>query len=1110
MSVMAEAGVVMVPMKRALPLCLTSIAALPCKAARGGAGGSSISTGGGGGGGNGITIGDGSTIFNSGSISGGTGGVGGNSSLYAGGGGGGGGHGIVGNNLVINNSGSISGGLGGVGGTGPANGLAGSNGDAILFTGDNNTLNLDSGSVLNGAVEVASGATATIGVNTTGLDLSGGALGSSALIANGATTIDTGSNNFAVSGIISGDSLLTKQGSGTLTLSGANTWSGGLTISNGTVQVGSSTSNGSLGTGSVTDNAALLFNNSTNSTFANTISGNGSATAGGTGTLTYTGNSTGVRWTATSGTLQVSNGGVINSPYFTDNANVVVDGATSSITNTAGNMLVGGGGTGSLTVQNGALVHSNGELEIGQHAGDTGTVTVTGSGSTLSTSASMNIGQGGTGTLVVSNGGTVSDNGYFSIADQPGNTQGSVIVTGAGSSVTAQTVAVGNHANTGSGTLTLSDGGAITATNGFFIASDAGVTGTVNIGAAINDTATAPGTLNAPTVAFGNGYGTLVFNHTSNSYTFAPQITGTGSIRQVAGTTILTGANTYTGGTTIGGGTLSVSSENNLGDISSSVTLSGGTLENTAEFTTSRNIYISGIGAIQTDANLIDTGNIAGDGALIKSGGATLTLNSNSGNFVGPTTVQAGTLEVGDANSPWAKLGGDVSVQSGGTLRGHGSIGGNVNNAGTVFPGGSVGILTINGNYTQAANGVLTAQVLPSTNPVAGVDYDQLHVLGQASLNGTLNVLVNSGQFTVGTHYDLVKADGGLSGQFSQVAYNPAFAAYITPTVQYSANNATLQLTPTPGATPTPTPGLAYSSANAAVAQPWITQHSLLAVGDVLDAAPRFDSVTGRHVWLRALKGQGGANAASVDQNGVVLGATAALSDDWSAGIAFAHTQTETQTTLQSVRGRGNGLYALGNFQRGAWWVDSSVGFGRTTQDSTRYLNPTGLVASGSTHGWYGSAAVTARYRHDLSKTIFIEPYAGAAFVHSNTQAFSESGAGLLDLAYAARSQNLGRFTAGLTTGLHLVSASGVSLKPWIRAGVAAYAGDVTTHQDLSLGTLDQSISANGAPRTALTTGAGITMMTPSKRWEATLGYAGEFSHNSHFNGAEMKVTYRW
>jgi T5SS/PEP-CTERM-associated repeat protein len=70
-----------------------------------------------------------------------------------------------------------------------------------------------------------------------------------------------------------------------------------------------------------------------------------------------------------------------------------------------GALIVGGGGTGSLTVESGGLV-SSGQGQIGTVAGSTGTATVTGTGSQWSAGI-ITIGGGGFGALKVTDGGTV-------------------------------------------------------------------------------------------------------------------------------------------------------------------------------------------------------------------------------------------------------------------------------------------------------------------------------------------------------------------------------------------------------------------------------------------------------------------------------------------------------------------------------------------------------------------------------------------------------------------------------------------------------------------------------------------------------------------------------
>ncbi|MGO4701179.1 autotransporter domain-containing protein [Dyella sp. 2RAB6] len=95
---------------------------------------------------------------------------------------------------------------------------------------------------------------------------------------------------------ISGSTNLLKSGAGTLVLTGTNSYTGGTTISQGTLQIGEGSSAGSI-KGNVTNNGVLVFNRSDKFTFDGVISGSGSLvqSAGAlilTGASTYTGGTT--------------------------------------------------------------------------------------------------------------------------------------------------------------------------------------------------------------------------------------------------------------------------------------------------------------------------------------------------------------------------------------------------------------------------------------------------------------------------------------------------------------------------------------------------------------------------------------------------------------------------------------------------------------------------------------------------------------------------------------------------------------------------------------------------------------------------------------------------
>ena len=266
-------------------------------------------------------------------------------------------------------------------------------------------------------------------------------------------------------------------------------------------------------------------------------------------------NGTGMLTIQSGGTVTDASGAVGNLPG--SQGTVTVTGAGSTWTN-IGNVVVGGLGTGALTIQNGGTVNSGGGGSVGQSVGSTGTVTVTGPGSSWNNSpgGGLNIGSFGTGTLTIANGGMVINNTAFAanIGNSAGLQQGTVTVTGAGSTWSNSSGV--NIGNLGTGTLTIADGGLVTGP--IVIATNAGSIGTLNIGAGAGNPAAAPGTLTAPSVAFGAGTGTLNFNHTSTNYVFAPAISGNGSVNVLAGATTLTANNTYTGTTNVNGGSLIV------------------------------------------------------------------------------------------------------------------------------------------------------------------------------------------------------------------------------------------------------------------------------------------------------------------------------------------------------------------------------------------------------------------------------------------------------------------------------------------------------------------------------------------------------------------------
>ncbi len=168
--------------------------------------------------------------------------------------------------------------------------------------------------------------------------------------------------------------------------------------------------------------------------------------------------------------------------------------------------------------------------------------------------------------------------------------------------------------------------------------------------------------------------------------------------------------------------------------------------------------------------------NDQGGGAVVKLGAGTMLLESDC-TYAAGTTVSQGTLRVDGSLST-----GTVTVVSGATLGGTGSIAGVVNVDGRIAPGASAGAMSLGSNLTLGASASYDVEL------AGPASYDRLSVAGAATLGGTLNVgFLNGYETTIapGAVFTVLTASS-LSGAFANASNGASVVASgVTLQVEY-------------------------------------------------------------------------------------------------------------------------------------------------------------------------------------------------------------------------------------------------------------------------------------------------------------------------------------
>ncbi|HFD9421916.1 TPA: autotransporter-associated beta strand repeat-containing protein, partial [Salmonella enterica] len=510
------------------------------------------------------------------------------------------------------------------------------------------------------------------------------ALGSGDVTDNATLELNTGGT---FDNAISGSGQVVKSGDKMLTLSGANSYSGGTLISDGTL-VASNVE--SLGTGDVTNNATLELN--TGGDFTNNISGSGQVVKSGDDALALSGANSYTGGTLiSSGTLVATNVDALGSGDVTDNATLELNtgGTFDNAISGSGQVVKSGDKTltlsGSNTYTGGTLISDGTLVASNVEALGTGDVT---------DNATLELNTSGTFDNVISGSGQVVKSGDDALTLSGSNTYRGGTLISSGTLVASNVEALGSGDVTNDAVLELNTGGTFDNTisgSGRVVKSGDGALTLSGANSYSGGTLISDGTLIAGRVDV-LGSGDVTDNATlelNTGGTFDNAISGSGQVVK-SGDDVLTlsGANSYSGGTLISDGTLVASNVEALGtgDVTDNATLE-----------------------MNTGGDFIN--NIGGTGRVEKSGDDALTL-SGSNTYTGGTTINDGTLI---ATSVDALGSGDVTNNAVLELNTGGDFINNIGGTGRVEKSGDE-TLTLSGSNTYTGGTLISGGTLVATN----------------------------------------------------------------------------------------------------------------------------------------------------------------------------------------------------------------------------------------------------------------------------------------------------------------------------------------------------------------------------------------------------------
>lgn len=774
--------------------------------------------------------------------------------------------------------------------------------------------------------------------------------------------------------------------------------------------------------------------------------------------------------------------------------------------NSTGNIAFDGTNVGEPDTEAGISVDKGGYLGgSNQSTGDininsVGDISINGSEAVSGIYADHNT---GTGNTTIDSTGDIVNAGGNGIYARANNSGGDITITSEGditavnvnrSGILARGNTVGSSTVNLQGNSTISGGGGTGAAVTFTAASGStnilntsgtttlsSIGGTAILGSAGNDTINNSGTLN---IVAGNKIdlltGTNVFNNLSGgTFSVTGDIDGLSAFNNAGTTTVATGQTL--GATTI---TQNAGTLTNNGTFNGASVINGGTLIGSGTF--NGNLSANSGGTI-APGNSIGTQTVNGNFTL--NSGSTLAVEVSAGptadlvDVNGIVTVNGATLKVDDYGTALKDMdaeliivkndGSDAVVGSGFSnivdnlafLDPFVSLkGGDGNDIILIFKEQNVVLGTT--TFADTPNRIATGKGFDSTDrndgdvqkilkafqPLttdqvqAGIDSlsGEIHASSQFALNSTGLFVSNS----------VAKALDGLAGD-GQAGSTGAAVQALSFTSQQAASR--------------------FSAANRAL-------NNSADTGIEDERKFVFSEGLYRNVHIQ---NDGNGAQTNIYNRGFIAGGGTKLSDNFHAGLGFGYLKSyvDIDALGSQVEADSALINGFARFDQGGFDVTANLGYIYSGIKSTRDIAIGALTAKASAD----YSANTVFGSAEFSRTILIDqvalrPFVNGAFSITNTNSFTETGAGAANLSVASNTTGLGQVAVGLAASTQFKIKSTL-IVPRIELAFDQLLGDVTP---TSTATFLPGVSAFG-----------VKGATPgSTRGRLSAGLAAQFAEN--------------